>query len=329
MNYRKLAKLNWEVSEISLGTWAMGGGWGEQSDEDSIETLNEAFRSGINFIDTAVVYGDGKSESVIGKFIRNLNAEDQSKIKIATKIPPISGYWPPLAYEEVEDRYPEKYLRESVEASLERLGKSSIEIMQLHTWTRSWNKDPKPFKVLQKMKEEGLIQAIGISTPEQDQNAVNQLVKDGWVDCVQVLYNIFDQEPASELLDLAYENGVGVLIRCALDEGSLTGKFTEKTQFGKGDWRKNFFRADRLKEVVKRVQKIEKDLANTEHDPKTVPLANTAIRFALNHPAVTTVICGSRSVSQVKLNTEASIGSNMDPEVYRILQKHAWRRYFW
>lgn len=327
MNYRKFGKLNCDISEICLGTWAIGGGWGEQAEEESLATLKAAFDCGINWIDTAIVYGDGRSEKLIGQFISTLESNEKSKIKVATKIPPIPGYWPPLSFEDCRERYPEKYLRESTEASLERLGVDKIDLMQFHTWTRSWNKKPECFQYLRKMQEEGLIAAVGVSTPEQDQNAVNQLIKEGWVDSVQVIYNIFDQEAASELLDLAYDHEVGVLVRCALDEGSLTGKFSERTQFSKGDWRKNFFRGDRLKEVVKRVHKIEKDLSLCASTSEN--LADTALRFALSHPAVSSVICGARNPDQITRNAQASRGDMLDPEVLKILQKHAWRRYFW
>lgn len=324
MKYRDFGRLGWGVSEIGIGAWAIGGGWGEQSDADSVSALLKGLELGVNFIDTAQGYGNGRSEEVIGQALQEL--QSKSKIYIATKIPPIPGYWPPLAHENCEDRYPEKYLRESVETSLKRLKVDCIDLLQLHTWTRAWNKDPQPLQVLSQLKQEGKIKGIGLSTPEQDQNAFNDLMRAGLLDSIQVIYNIFDQEAASELLDIAYENGVGVIVRCVLDEGSLTGKFNEQTQFGKGDWRKNFFRGDRLKEVLKRVDKIQKEI---EESPEEGDLTSVAIRFALNHPSVSTVITGVRNEKQIIKNTSVTKEPPLPVELYHSLQKQAWRRYFW
>ena len=124
------------------------------------------------------------------------------------------------------ERYPEKYLRENIEQRLRNLGTDRIDILQLHTWTRAWNRNPEPFAVLRRLKEEGKVRFVGVSTPEHDQNSVIGLMRDGWVDVVQVIYNIFEQEPAAELLPAAAETDVGVIVRVVFDEGSLTGKWT-------------------------------------------------------------------------------------------------------
>jgi len=138
---------------------------------------------------------------------------------VATKTPPTSGNWPPSPYDIAEQRYPEAYLRQNIEERLECLGADKIDLLQLHTWTRAWNKRPTPFESLRKIQQEGKLGLIGVSTPEHDQNSVIDLMRGGYIDAVQVIYNIFEQEPAAELLDVAGETGTGVIVRVVFDEG--------------------------------------------------------------------------------------------------------------
>ena len=149
-----------------------------------------------------------------------------------------------------EERYPEKYLRDNVEERLRNLQTDCLDLLQLHTWTRAWNKNPKPLDVLKELQAEGKIRFIGISTPEPDQNSLIELMRRGYLDTVQVIYNIFEQEPAAELLPAALEHNVGVLVRVVFDEGVLAGKYTADTRFEEGDFRKNYFAGDRLARAV-------------------------------------------------------------------------------
>jgi aryl-alcohol dehydrogenase-like predicted oxidoreductase len=224
---------------------------------------------------------------------------------VATKIPPLPGHWPPLPHDACEARYPNEYLIRAVDASLKRLKTEVIDLLQLHTWTRAWNQDPNCLDALQQLRKEGKIRFIGISTPEQDQNSLIRLMERGLLDTVQVIYNIFDQEAAAQFLDIALEHNVGVIVRCALDEGSLTGKFSENTTFGKGDWRKNYFRGERLKETLKHVKKVQKTVAEYPASG-SCHLASVAVRFALKHRAVGTVITGIRNISQAEINCAIS-----------------------
>ncbi len=322
MQYRELGKTGMRVSEIGFGAWALGGSsWGGQSEEDSLAALHRAADLGVNFIDTAQVYGRGTSERVIGKFLR-LRRE---KIFVATKTPPQAGEnWPPSPYDDMHVNYPAEYLRENVEERLRNLGVDCIDLLQLHTWTRAWNKNPAPLETLVKLKKQGKIRAVGVSTPEQDQNCVLDLMRKGFVDVVQVIYNIFEQEPASELLPAAAETGVGIIVRVVFDEGSLTGKFTEETRFPAGDFRNEYFRGDRLTRTVARVRALQKDLDGSGY---TLPQA--AIGFALAHPAVSTVIPGIRNAAQAEANTAVSDLPRLPEALLRKLHKHAWLRSVW
>src|SRR5438876_8610170 len=141
MNFRTFGRTGWKISEIGFGAWAIGGSWGPQADEDSLAALHRALDLGCNFIDTAQGYGDGRSERLIGQALRARSAKN---IYVATKIPPAPGPWPPAPYDRADERYPETYLRERVERSLRDLGAEAIDVLQLHTWTRAWNRDPAP-----------------------------------------------------------------------------------------------------------------------------------------------------------------------------------------
>ena len=320
MKYRKLGKTGIEVSEIGFGAWAIGGSWGEQNDNDSIDALHRAIDLGLNFIDTAAGYGDGRSEKIIGRVLK----ERKEKITVATKIPVLPGIWPPSPFCKADERYPEKYLRESLEERLRNLQTDCIDVLQLHTWTRAWNPDPKPLDILKKLQQEGKIKAIGISTPEHDQNCVIDLMRRGYLDTVQVIYNILEQEPAAELLPVARENGVGIIVRVVFDEGILTGKYTKDTKFPDDDFRSKYFEGDRLPRALERVEKIKKDLDGSGY---TLPQA--AIKFVLSHPAVSTVIPGIRNIYQAEANTAVSDMPEMNDELILKLQDHNWRRGIW
>jgi aryl-alcohol dehydrogenase-like predicted oxidoreductase len=194
----------------------------------------------------------------------------------------------------------------------------------LHTWTRAWNGDPKPFEILRKLQKEGKLRLVGISTPEHDQNSVIDLMRGGWVDVVQVIYNIFEQEPAAQLLPVAREKGVGIIVRVAFDEGSLTGRFTKQTVFEADDFRRNYFAGDRLDRAVDRAEKVKAEIAGSGY---TMPQA--ALKFALADDAVSTVIAGIRNEAQAQMNCTVSELPDMPMELQKKLWGHHWQRAFW
>lgn len=320
MKYRKLGCTDLDVSEIGFGAWAIGGSWGPQSEQDSVAALHRALDLGVTFIDTAAGYGNGKSERIIAEVLKTR----QEKVWVATKTPPLPGHWPPSPYCDMDERYPEKYLRENVEERLRNLQTDCLDVLQLHTWTRAWNRNPRPFEILRKLQAEGKIRSIGVSTPEQDQNSVIDLMRGGWVDTVQVIYNLFEQEPAAELLPVAQETNVGIIVRVVFDEGSLTGKFTSETQFAPDDFRKNYFAGDRLERSISRVDKIKADIADTG-----LSLAQVALKFALMHPAVSTVIPGIRNIAQAEANSSVSDLAPLSDALMLKLREHNWQRGFW
>src|SRR5690606_10536915 len=168
------------------------------------------------------------------------------------------------------------------------------------------------------------IRLIGVSTPEHDQNSVVDLIRDGWVDSVQVIFNLFEQEPVAEILPTALERGVGIIVRMAFDEGALTGKFARDTVFPPGDFRADYFRGERLGRMVDRVERIKADLAGSGFTP-----AQAALKFSLSHPAVSTVIAGIRSPAQAEMNLAVSDLPDLPPALMEKLRLHNWRRAIW
>lgn len=320
MKYRKFGKTEMEVSEIGFGAWAIGGSWGPQNENDSLQALETAMDAGVNFIDTAAGYGNGKSERIIGDFLKTR----PDTVYVSTKTPPRPGNWPPSPYDRIEDRYPESYLRDNIEERLKNLKTESLDILLLHTWTRAWNDNPVALEILQKIKSEGLVRNIGISTPEHDQNCVIQLMREGLIDAVQVIYNIFEQEPAAQLLPVAKETNTGIIVRVAFDEGVLTGKYKGDEKFKEDDFRSRYFQGDRLERGVKRTNAIKEEFRDSGYS-----MPELALKFALTHEAVSTVIPGIRNKSQAEMNTSVSDLANLQEEQLDKLRNHRWNRGFW
>ena len=325
MLYRPFGQHPFKSSEIGFGAWAIGGSWGAQADTDSLAALHRALDLGVNFIDTAAGYGDGRSERLIGQVLRDRAAAGKTeKVFVATKTPPAPGAWPPSPYDRADDRYSETYLRDNLATRCSHLGVEKIDLLQLHTWTRAWNRHPTPFKILRQLQREGRIGLIGVSTPEHDQNSVIDLMRGDWVDSVQVIYNLFEQEPAAELLDVARECGVGIIVRVVFDEGVLTGKFTPATTFAPDDFRAGYFAGDRLARAIAHAEQIRQDLMGAPYT-----MAEAAIKFVLAHPAVSTVIPGIRNVAQADANCRVSDLPPLPADLLQALRRHNWRRGVW
>lgn len=321
MQYRVLGRTGLLVSEIGFGAWGIGGKmWADSNDNESIRALHRAIELGVNFIDTALVYGDGHSERLVGKVLK----ETKETVYIATKIPPKNMIWPALKGTPLRNVFPYEHIIKSTEQSLKNLKVDTIDLQQFHVWNDEWARMNEWWEAIQKLKEEGKIKFFGVSINDHEPWNAIELIKTGRVDTVQVIYNIFDQSPEDELFPICIQHNIGVIVRVPFDEGSLTGKITPDTKFPEGDWRNKYFKDDRKKQVWERVQKLEKLLGG---EAKT--LSELALRFCLNHDAVSTVIPGMRKIQHVEENCSVSDGRKLSIETLLELKKHRWARNFY
>jgi len=320
MNYRKLGRTNFEVSEIGYGAWGIGGKqWLGGSDDDSLAALRHAIELGVNFIDTALAYGDGHSEKLVGRVVRDAGR----RIFVATKVPPKNGLWPAQPGIGIQQVFPYDYIMRSAEESLRNLGLDAIDLLQLHVWNPEWVDREEWRNAFADLKRSGKVRAVGVSLSDHDPDSGLSIVCTGLIDTVQVIYNIFDQLPEKKLLPLCQKDNVGVLARVPLDEGGLSGHLDEKTKFPRGDFREYYFRGDRKKQVVEHVDALRRDLGDG------VNLPEVALRFCLSHPAVSTVIPGMRTKHHAESNAAASSLGPLPPETLAILKRHAWDRNFY
>jgi aryl-alcohol dehydrogenase-like predicted oxidoreductase len=321
MNYRLLGRTGLRVSEIGFGAWGIGAKqWIGAADAESIQALNRAMDLGLNLIDTALAYGDGHSEKLVGQAVKSR----REKIYIATKIPPQNRKWPAAPDIPVDQVFPGAYVAQCTEESLRNLGVEAIDLQQLHVWTDEFSGHGDWLGAIEKLKRQGKIRHFGISLGEHTPENGVRLIETGVVDTVQVIYNIFDQSPEDRLFPLCRERNIGILARVPLDEGGLTGRIGPDTTFPKEDWRNSYFRGDRKREVYDRARRISADLG--------LPLdrlPEAALRFTLSHPAVSTVIPGMRSVRNVETNCALADGQGLRPEQIAKLRPHRWIRNYY
>ncbi len=321
MRYRKLGKTGFEISEIGYGAWGIGGNlWQGGNDDESLLALRRAIDLGLNFIDTALAYGSGHSEKLVGQVVKDA----RRRIYVATKVPPKNLLWPARPGIGIEEVFPYDYILSCTDKSLRNLGVETIDLQQLHVWNPEWIGRDEWRRAFEELKRSGKVRAIGLSINDHQPDSALEVIRTGLVDAVQVIYNIFDQTPEKDLFPLTQELNIGVVARVPLDEGSLTGTITEESEFADGDFRARYFRGDRKKQVVERVDALQKDLGSAAG-----PLPEVALRFCLSHPAVTTVIPGMRRVANAEANTAVSEKGPLPGETLQILRRHAWDRNFY
>ena len=321
MRCRTFGRTGWQVSEIGLGTWGMGGMWGPLNDREAIRSLRRAVELGVNFIDTALVYGDGHAEALIGEALRH----HDSPIYVATKVPPKNAEWPARHDLPVSEAFPPAWIIACTEVSLRHLKRERVDLQQLHVWSPRWLTECHAWlPAIEQLKREGKIRAFGISINDCEPDTALDVVASGLIDSVQVIYNIFEQSPADHLLPLCEPHQVGVIVRVPFDEGGLTGTLTEETTFHADDWRSSYFQGDRLRETVERVGRLR---FLVRREIRT--LAQAALKFCLSHPAVSTVIPGMRRIAHVEDNCVVSDGRLLAMQELKRLRDHAWPRNFY
>lgn len=325
MNYRRFGRTGWQVSEIGFGAWGIGGGhWGQTNDDESAEALERSIELGLNFIDTAFDYGNGRSERIVGSVVRNSGKRYGEELYVATKIPPKNRIWPAKKGSSLEEVFPNEYIREYVNISLENLGLPHIDLMQFHVWDDAWAERDEWKTTIQDISKAGLVKHWGISINDfQPENAIAAL-ETGLISSVQVIHNIFEQQPEKTLFPKCQELDVGVIARVPLDEGALTGTLRPGHQFASDDWRKGYFRDDRLEQLNARLQPLEATMPG--FDTKVSSLAETALRYCLSHEAVSTVIPGMRSAARAEQNTAFSDGRTFSARDLEVLKGFAWQK---
>ncbi|MGC8628014.1 MAG: aldo/keto reductase [Acidimicrobiales bacterium] len=321
MNYRRLGRTGLQVSELGYGSWGIGKQmWVGADDAESKKSLEAALAAGVNFIDTALVYGDGHSESLVGQVVR-ASAE---QVYVATKIPPANYEWPARSGVAASEAFPGEWVRECTERSLSNLGLEVIDVQQFHVWSDDWVGQGDWAEAIDALRSEGKIRYFGVSINDHQPANALRLVRSGLVDTVQVIYNIFDQSPEDELFPAVQQADVGVIVRVPFDEGSLTGSVTPNTVFPEGDWRNGYFGGDRKAQVWERAQAIAHDLGRPAEE-----LAEVALRFCLSHPAVSTVIPGMRRAVNVERNVAAAALGALPADQVAKLRSHRWVRNFY
>jgi aryl-alcohol dehydrogenase-like predicted oxidoreductase len=316
MRYRRFGRAGWHVSEVGYGMWGMGG-WTGSDDEESLRALDRAFALGCNFFDTAWVYGLGKSERLLGQALR---AHPGARAYVATKIPPKNMKWPGKADDPAAETYPADHIREYTEKSLKNLGVDAIDLQQFHVWSDAWTEDTAWQRAVEALKREQLVRAVGISVNRWEATNVLRALGTGLVDSVQVVYNVFDQTPEDELFPYCQAHDIAVIARVPFDEGSLTGTLTRDSTWPEGDWRNQYFNRAHLDATLERIERLVPLV------PDGMDLPELALRFILEHPAVSTTIPGMRRPAHVERNLAASDGVRLPPRLGAALKSHRWDR---
>lgn len=313
MRLRALGNTGIKVSEIGFGGWAIGGvadasgtplGWGKTSDDESLAAIRRARDLGVTFFDTADSYGFGRSESLLGIVL----SRRRSDVVIATKVGVMRGSDGALKKD-----FSRQHIFHAVDGSLKRLRTDYIDLYQAHNPTMEQLRREEIQEAMARLQEIGKIRywGVSISTPEEG----IEIISHGWANALQVLFNVLNQQPASDLFPLAKQKGYGIIARVPLASGLLTGKFRVDTVFPAEDVRQNFLTPRRLEEAIQRVDEARSIIGGSAKS-----LAEGALQFVLADDAVSTTIPGARSVRQVETNAAAA-ESRLPEEVVDRLRK--------
>ena len=319
MHTRQLGRTSLRVSEIGFGAWGLSGAqWIGATESESLKALHRALDRGINLIDTALAYGDGVSERVIGRALK----ERKGDVVVATKVPPKNRIWP--ASGRASEVFPAEYVVACCEEILHNLDRDHVDLLQLHVWHDRFLEEDGFKDALAGLKRAGKARFVGISVTEHDADSALRAAESGLFDAMQILYNVFDPRPAERLLPACLAHGLGVLARVPFDEGGLTGSIRPDTTFPDGDFRNDYFRGDRRREVFARTEALKTLLG-----PEASSLPELALRFCLSAEAVSAVIPGMRSAARVLENVRAGDGRRLSPALLEKLRAHAWPRNFY
>jgi len=319
MNFRQLGKTQFNISEISLGTWQVGGKWGDPfSHANADRILNEAVDAGVNFIDTADVYGDGESEKAVGRLVRSRSEQIFVATKCGRRLQPHTS-----------EAYQPKVLRQFVEDSLQNMGLDTLDLIQLHCPPTEVYYRPEIFELFDRLKEEGKIQHLGVSVEKVEEGL--KAIDYPNVTSVQVIFNMFRQRPAELLFTEASRRNVGIIVRVPLASGLLTGTFSANTSFSKDDHR-NFNRQGAAFDKGETFSGVDYETGLAAVDelktvfPGVENLAPSALRWILSFDAVSCIIPGASKPTHLHSNLQAlaqpAPSSEQMAAVKRIYDEH-------
>jgi Predicted oxidoreductases (related to aryl-alcohol dehydrogenases) len=332
MNYRILGKTGLKISEIGYGTWQLANDpncWVGADPKESLASLYKFSELGGNFIDTAWIYGysDAKperhpSEELIGKFLKESGKRDS--FIVATKIPPKNHKWPAWKGIPIAEVFPDDHIEKCVNDSLKSLGVQTLDLVQFHVWQDDFAKEDGWKKTVQNLTKSGKVKYWGISANDYQPSNCLAALDTGLISTVQFIFNIFHQKPTEKLFPYAKKNNIGLIARVPLDEGGLVGSFTRDTTFAEGDFRRDYFKEERLSELVRRTDALKNIVGN---EAKT--LAELSLRFILSFDEISAAIPGMRKVANVEANAALSDGRTLSSHLMAELKKHAWERNFY
>lgn len=285
---RTLGKAGLPTSSIGIGTWAIGGGWGPQPEEQSLAALRTALEQGCRFIDTAALYGAGRAERLVGQIL----VSAFRPVTVATKIVPTAYQWAPPSGTPIEHIYSPTHILAQVDESLRRLQLDCIDCVLFQTWCPTWTEPGAWYDTMLHLQQQGKIRTFGISVSDHRADEANVLIADGFIDLVEVPYSVLDQRAATTLFPQAVHSHASILVRSPLASGALAEDW-RSLRFHRRDWRRRVFRGNQLDRTLRRVQEVRSVFG------PDLPLAQGALRFCLSHPAVSTVIVGVREASHV------------------------------
>jgi aryl-alcohol dehydrogenase-like predicted oxidoreductase len=323
MRTRPLGGTGLQVTEVGYGGWGLGRDmWLGADDAEGKQALKEALSRGVRFFDTALVYGDGHSERMIGKVLGEARARGEAVV--ATKIPPRNMQWPGSGDRPLRETFPARHVVACVETSLRNLGDEALQLQQLHVWHDRWLEDPEwpeTRSAMQRLKEEGKVLHWGISINDHAPQTALEALADPLLETAQVIYNIYDRSPERALFPLADRLNLGIIARVPLDEGGLTGAITRQTVFPVGDWREEYFAGGRKEEAERRAAALKELLGD-----EAATLPELALRFTLSRPEVSTVIPGMRRAKHVAANASVADGRRLSDALLARLAAHAWEK---
>ena len=321
MNYKNFAKSEQKISHLGFGAWGIGKTfWIGAEDGESKKALHKAIESGVIFFDSALVYGNGHSEKLIGE----VEKEAGKELFITSKIPSKKFEWPANDSSTLEESFPEKQIILSTEKSLRNLKRDYLDLQQFHVWNDNWADNDEWKEAIRKLKQDGKVRYFGISINDHQAENGIKAAESGLIDSFQVIFNIFDQSPIDKLFPYCLENNISIIARVPLDEGGLTGNINKNTEFPKGDWRNNYFRGDRKSQVYQRVKNIQEEMG-IECDS----IAECALRFTISFDAVTCVIPGMRNTSRVIENVDIINKGPVSARLIENLKTHKWERNYY